>query len=459
MSLYPIYIDSSVSGAQLSIGTTNASTIQIGPLTQKTDAPIVSTLINGVRIDSNSTTQNLIVTLSSNPYSVNNYPLTNTNNTMVSNIGFSVNMSGSFCTAVGHNCLTNNTTGIRNDAFGSGAAQTITTGSYNTALGSRALAGSTSSSGNVAVGYEALFTSVVTEYPNVAVGYQALQLLNNSASGANVAVGYKALGGLTTGLGNIAIGHQAENCALGIKTSGYDNVVIGTNSASGNYNRSIVLGADAVATGNDQIILGKAGGAHTTWIQGGGGLNVNGGPTTLGTTTAYTLSAGGATLANGGYACRAGVYGEYSNTFNWFWDGYVFKGYVDNVHVGTICDYRIKENIKPTSPVLDKLCSINMFDFTHKELSIFKPNGNHIGFFAHELKETFKEYPKLVSFEKDDLNEDGTIKFQLIEMPILNLIIMKAVQEQNTIVKDIIKENEDLKLRLSAIEARLAAGI
>jgi hypothetical protein len=86
---------------------------------------------------------------------------------------------------------------------------------------------------------------------------------------------------------------------------------------------------------------------------------------------------------------------------------------------------------------------------------IFKNTGNQIGFFAHKLQETFNEYPELVNNKKDDISEDGQIKAQSIEMPTLNIIMMKAIQEQNVIIKNILKENEDLKSRLSAIESRM----
>ena len=281
----------------------NTSTIQIGPLTQNTGAQNVSTFINGVRIDSNTTNNNLIVTFSSNSYSVNNYPSTNFNNTIVSNTAFSANMSGNHCTAVGHNCLTNNSTGIRNTAIGAGAAQSLTTANYNTALGSRALASATTDSNQVAIGYNALTSSVISNYPNVAVGTYALQSLNNSICGANVAVGHQALGSLTNGTGNVAIGYLADNAPqdannFSVNTTGSGNVCIGNQATSKGYSNCIVLGQNAYATAADQIILGSVGGGHTTYIQGSGGLNVNAGPTSLMGLTAGTTSLGTTTTNN-----------------------------------------------------------------------------------------------------------------------------------------------------------------
>jgi hypothetical protein len=140
------------------------------------------------------TTGNLIVTLSSNPYNVNISSSTNVNNTIVSNLAFSRNvMTGDSNVAVGHNCLTFQSSGARNTAIGAGTAQNITTGSYNTVLGSRALCNATTDSSNVAIGFEALASSASSTYPSVAVGTYALKSVNNPAGGGNVAVGYNSL--------------------------------------------------------------------------------------------------------------------------------------------------------------------------------------------------------------------------------------------------------------------------
>ena len=290
MSLYPIYIDSSVSGATLSIGTTNTSSVIIGPVSQNGTANI-STVINGVRIDSHESNNNLFVSFGNTSYKVTSSE-GNLCNVAVSNWAFKTNsMTGTHCTAVGHNSLTKNSTGNKNTAIGADTLANVTTGGFNTALGGRALNLTTNSS-NVAIGYDALASSVTSAYPNVAVGTNALENYNQTAGGGNTALGYNALAGLTSGLGNVAIGYIAENNPnIGIKTSGNDNVVIGTDAGSVNNNRCIVLGHGAAATGNDQIILGKSGGAHTTYIQGSGGLNVNV-SATIANTTINTVTDG-----------------------------------------------------------------------------------------------------------------------------------------------------------------------
>jgi Chaperone of endosialidase len=170
----------------------------------------------------------------------------------------------------------------------------------------------------------------------------------------------------------------------------------------------------------------------------------------------------GVIKAGSGYGCKAGVNsGNTGHTFNFIWIDPPYsdlQAWIDNVLIsGDVCDYRIKENIKPIKPVLDRLCKINMFDFTHKELSIFKPNGNHIGMFAHELQEAFEEYPQLVSGYKDGVYENGELQIQTIDNSILGFILMKSVQEQQTQIQQKQTQLQDLQTIISSLEARLSA--
>jgi hypothetical protein len=193
-------------------------------------------------------------------------------------------MTGDHCTAVGHNCLTRNSTGQWNIGIGSDTLTNVTTGSFNTALGGYALTSLTTGSNDVAVGWAALSSSVTSTYPSVAVGYGALINYNNSNGGANVAIGHQSLGALTTGIGNIAIGYLADNSNVGSSvknTTSNNNICIGNQASSNGNANCIVLGEGAHANANNQIIIGRSGGGQTTWIQGNGGLQVNSGPTVL----------------------------------------------------------------------------------------------------------------------------------------------------------------------------------
>jgi hypothetical protein len=113
--------------------------------------------------------------------------------------------------------------------------------------------------------------------------------------------------------------------------------------------------------------------------------------------------------------------------------GGVLQAWIDATNVGnfTLCDYRIKENIQPASNVLDRLCSVNMFNYEMKDIGIFKKNGTQIGFFAHELKDAFPELNNLVEGEKDALTSEGTIQPQTINAELTHLL-MRSIQELNT---------------------------
>jgi hypothetical protein len=251
-----------------------------------------------------------------------------------------------------------------------------------------------------------------------------------------------ANGGLTTGSGQVL-------------TSTGTTTLTGATTATG-----LITANGGLTTGSGQVLTSTGTTTLTGATTATGLITANGGLTTSSSISASSISAtsittssyvnsplySGTITAQSGYLCKAGTNGGYSNVFNWYWNGSSFQAWIDATNVGTLCDYRIKENIKPALPMLDRLCSIKMFDYTHKNISICKNNGNHIGLFAHELQEVFNEYPCLVTGEKDEEHENGEIKIQSIEMPILNMILMKSIQEQNDIIKSQQKQIDLLTL-------------
>jgi hypothetical protein len=161
-----------------------------------------------------------------------------------------------------------------------------------------------------------------------------------------------------------------------------------------------------------------------------------------------------ATLSpNGGFQCRQGINGATGNVFNTYWTGSALQCWIDTANIGnfSICDYRIKENIQPPTNVLERLCKVNMFSYELKEINIFKKNGCHLGFFAHELKEAFPELNNLVSGEKDELTKDGHIQPQTITTEFTHLL-MKAIQEQNTLIQSLQESVKSLQERLTMLE-------
>jgi len=94
----------------------------------------------------------------------------------------------------------------------------------------------------------------------------------NTTGGANISIGRSSLEANTIGNENIAIGRQAlaanvtgsQNVAIGRSsmvgnTGGSINTAIGWATNSGNFSCSVILGACATATANNQFVVGATG--------------------------------------------------------------------------------------------------------------------------------------------------------------------------------------------------------
>jgi hypothetical protein len=99
---------------------------------------------------------------------------------------------------------------------------------------------------------------------STAVGYQAL-LANNATGFSNSAFGYQALLANTTGINNTAIGSLAGD----VITTGSNNTFLGygADTNSGSYGNSTAIGANAIITASNQIVLGTS--TETVYIPGG----------------------------------------------------------------------------------------------------------------------------------------------------------------------------------------------
>lgn len=138
-----------------------------------------------------------------------------------------------------------------------------------------------------------------------------------------------------------------------------------------------------------------------------------------------------------GMATRAGTnqtrLTDYYPIFNADWSDTTnrLRLFIDNQVITTIapnssvCDYRLKENILPAGPILDRLASIPMIEYSIKETDTTKKDGNRLGCLAHILQETFPEFPNLVNYEKDSPDH-----FQSINSPDLVLLLLKGLQEE-----------------------------
>lgn len=174
----------------------------------------------------------------------------------------------SFNVAIGAYSMDQSIHGGNNTAIG---ALTLrhANGSANTAVGFLALNNNSSGDANTAIGQEALSNST-TGQSNTAIGYQTL--LNNTTGVYNTFVGITAGTGITTGSGNVGLGWSTLSGGpngtgqnnIGIGQLAGENVgaanfsiAIGSGTQINGYSSSIVLGQNASATANNQLVIGS----------------------------------------------------------------------------------------------------------------------------------------------------------------------------------------------------------
>lgn len=190
-------------------------------------------------------------------------------------LGFAGNSSttGQYDIAVGYQALQANTTGSEDTALGYQSLHFNTTGSYNTGAGFQTLYANTTGYQNTATGYQSLVTNS-TGYNNVADGFQALSA--NTTGAANVADGYQALNANTTGGDNTASGVSAlANNSTGSQNTGVGTAALlfnvgGSNNTglgflagpdvlSTNLTNATAIGANAVVSESNALVLGGTG--------------------------------------------------------------------------------------------------------------------------------------------------------------------------------------------------------
>ena len=105
----------------------------------------------------------------------------------------------------------------------------------------------------------------------------------------------------------------------------------------------------------------------------------------------------------------------------------------------TSSDYRLKENVAPMVGALEKVSKLKPVTYT------WKSEGSYgEGFIAHELQEII---PLAVTGNKDEVNEDGSIKTQGVDYSKIVATLTAAIQE----LKEIVDAQAE---RIKALEAK-----
>jgi len=175
---------------------------------------------------------------------------------------------------------TKNTTGGFNSFFGQATGYANTTGSSNAFFGDEAGKNNTSAGNNSFFGEAAGLVNTTgssNSFFGALAGYNNSTANDNSffgvgagdsttTGGANSCVGSGAGGGNTTGTANVFVGFHTGLT----NTSGDNNAIIGANADVGvnNLNFATAIGAGAVVSSSNTIVLGRADGSDFVRIPG-----------------------------------------------------------------------------------------------------------------------------------------------------------------------------------------------
>ena len=108
---------------------------------------------------------------------------------------------------------------------------------------------------------------------------------------------------------------------------------------------------------------------------------------------------------------------------------------------GALSDIRLKENIVDVSPKLEDLLKVRIVDYNLKNC----PNKKYIGVLAQELEKIF---PTLVSEQSPNAQEieyGKTTKYKTVKYSCFNVMLIKALQEQQDIITNLALRLERLK--------------
>jgi hypothetical protein len=393
-------------------------------------------------------------------------------NTATGYAALSSNTDGNYNAASGAAALNNNTTGIWNTAHGAYANYLNSSGNYNTATGGNALYKNIAGINNTAYGYNALYNN--TSVNNTAIGTSSL--FTNILGIRNTAVGFESLFFNNSGTDNTAIGFETLlantsgnlNTALGVlalsgNTGGFENTAVGYESLSLNTGfRNTALGSSALSS--------NISGTFLTSI--GYNSNANSGD------YHYGSAFGALSAITASYQVRIGSIGAIADPTS-------IGGKVDWT---TLSDGRVKKNIKENVPGLLFITKLKPITYTIDEDAVSKiiqapaikdKNGNNVrliengtfsgntntpvvysGFIAQDVEKTARSINydfNGIDAAKNDKDLYG-LRYAEFVVP-----LVKAIQEQQTQIETLRKENEaqkkingDLLRRLNKLESQLS---
>lgn len=330
----------------------------------------------------------------------------------------------------------------------------------NVAIGRNALLHGMSISKNVAIGYNSM-AHAMRGADNTATGNRTLR--DNIAGSRNSAYGSYALTNNITGQDNTSVGsntmqqtlHGSNNTALGYGAMHFfhDDKNKNTDETREHGNRNTAIGTQTMQNGknaNYSVMVGSYAGRyvegnHNVGLGAGALQQVDKGElnTGVGGNTLREVKKGKENVALG---YTAGPSGDYTNTVSIGTrshansDNMIMIGNTDHKiysanPIQNASDRRVKENITDTKIGLDFVNHLKPVDFTY-----INGKQRHHGFIAQDiasLKDTF--------YGLHNSKEDGGEDLYSIAYTDLIAPIVKSVQELSAQVKQLQKENKELR--------------
>lgn len=309
---------------------------------------------------------------------------------------------------------------------------------------------------NIAIGTDAMGNATRGEY-SIAIGAEALNKMNGTAGTApNIGIGYKALMNLGTGADNLAVGFMAlsnlvsgsSNVAIGPRACGYvtgtNKTCIGANSGPSSSDVNASNSDDVVYIGNDN---------STVYIK--GNIVVDGHVLLGLNKSSYvylrTAHKGSNAVKNQSsnsvmaLARSEDWHGDDDNFAKTYpnglsSDGNAFFGdYLDEMK--TVSDRRLKYVGRENTSGLDKIRQLKVFNYTFKKDEKKTP---HVGVIAQDLQKVFPNAVK-----------KGVDGFLTIRMEDMFYAVINAIKELDSRVTRLEKENQELKVRIERLEAKV----
>ncbi len=370
-------------------------------------------------------------------------------NTAIGRNALDANTSGSGNVAVGRNALGQNTTGFANTAVGDGTLGN-TTGNWNTAIGSSAMGLTSSGSNNTAIGADVLGLNTAG-YNNTAIGKAAM--FGNTNGNNNVATGDSALFSNTTGINNAAFG----TTALFSNTVGFLNVAIGRRALHDNTNgdNNVAIGVSALQSSdgvNHNVAIGYSALSNNTF----GSNNTAVGSMSYGIATTYSNSTalGYSTNITASNQVRLGnsaitSIGGFENWTN-------------------VSDSRFKTNITESVPGISFIMKLKpvayhlnmnaIADFLKtpgelrsKQAEAEKTKTWQTGFIAQDVEQAAKALNYEFSGIDKPKNENDFYGLRYAEFVVP---LVKAVQEQQGLIKDQQRQIDELKALVNTLQKK-----